>query len=158
MTRLGAMGLVRRLPVYATGIGFTLGIIAIADARRWSGLVIVFTAFGVGVFYVVAILVPWLVWAKAIERHEPQRRLFSVQKGDLRWRSYALQPSDPVRAVFSLSNVGKGQRQVLLFRVELRGPDGKLVALIDEKGTVLAQEKSSGPETIPYSEPRVAVG
>lgn len=55
------MRLIRRLPVYASGAGFTAGLIAVAEARNWSGMHVALVALGVGAFYVVTILVPWLI-------------------------------------------------------------------------------------------------
>jgi hypothetical protein len=51
----------KRLPIYAAGLGFTIGLVLLADSRGWSGPRTVAAAIGVGAFYVVTILVPWLI-------------------------------------------------------------------------------------------------
>lgn len=55
------MRLIRRLPVYAAGVGFTAALVGVADAREWSGWRTALVALVVGLFYVVTILVPWLI-------------------------------------------------------------------------------------------------
>jgi hypothetical protein len=50
-----------RLPIYAAGLGFTVAVVAVAAARDWSGWETIAAALGVGVFYVLTIVVPWLV-------------------------------------------------------------------------------------------------
>ena len=55
-----------RLPIYAAGLGFTLAVVAVAAARDWSGWETIVAALGVGVFYVLTILVPWLVREQAL--------------------------------------------------------------------------------------------
>jgi hypothetical protein len=53
--------LIRRLPVFAAGLGLAVALVAVADAREWSGVETAGGVFAVGVFYVVTILVPWLI-------------------------------------------------------------------------------------------------
>jgi hypothetical protein len=55
------MALLRRIPIYATGLGLTVALVAVADSRDWSGLRTLLVAFAVAAFYVVTILVPWLI-------------------------------------------------------------------------------------------------
>ncbi len=55
------MKLIRRVPIYAVGVGLGVALVAVADARNWSGELTLLAALGVGVFYVVMILVPWLI-------------------------------------------------------------------------------------------------
>jgi predicted RND superfamily exporter protein len=51
----------RRLPVYATGAGFAALLLAIAEAREWSGLTLSLAGLGLALFYTVTILAPWLI-------------------------------------------------------------------------------------------------
>jgi hypothetical protein len=53
--------LITRLPIYAAGLGLTVALAAVADARDWSGRLTLAAALGVGGFYVVTILVPSLI-------------------------------------------------------------------------------------------------
>jgi hypothetical protein len=53
--------ILRRLPVYGTGIALCAALIAVADTRHWSGAQTTLVALGVGVFYVVTIFVPVLI-------------------------------------------------------------------------------------------------
>lgn len=55
------MKLIQRLPVFATGLGLACAVVLVADARHWSGLLTALVAASVGVFFVVAILVPVLI-------------------------------------------------------------------------------------------------
>lgn len=55
------MTVIKRLPVYASGVGFTVAIVAVAEARHWSGWLTLLVALAVGVFYVLTIVVPWLI-------------------------------------------------------------------------------------------------
>jgi hypothetical protein len=55
------MTVIRRLPLYATGIGFTVALVAVADSRGWSDLETLLVALAVGAFYVATIVVPWLI-------------------------------------------------------------------------------------------------
>jgi hypothetical protein len=55
------MTILKRLPVYAAGVGLAGAVVAVAAARNWSGLETLLVALGVAVFYVVTILVPWLI-------------------------------------------------------------------------------------------------
>jgi len=108
-------------------------------------------ALGVAAFYVVTILVPWLGGEQGVHRREKDRQV------TLHPQVALLQKSSPHLQV-SVTNVSADL--IMGFRVELRGPDGgKVVLMIDERGTVLAQaSRGQGPKTIDYSEPRVAVG
>ncbi len=60
------MTLLTRLPVYASGLALTAALVAVADTRNWSGWTTIAAALGVGGFYVVAILVPWLIREGAV--------------------------------------------------------------------------------------------
>ena len=55
------MRIVKRLPVYATGVALAVALATVADAREWSGWHIVGVGVAVGAFYVLTIFVPWLV-------------------------------------------------------------------------------------------------
>lgn len=55
------MKFIRRLPVYAAGAGLAAAVVAVADARNWSGAQTLLVALGVGAFYVVTIFVPSLI-------------------------------------------------------------------------------------------------
>jgi hypothetical protein len=69
----------RRLPVYATGVGFTALLVAVADAHHWSGLTTFLAALGVAAFYTVMILVPWLIREQLDEAGvagEPEETLY----------------------------------------------------------------------------------
>src|SRR5207248_493269 len=48
----------KRLPIYASGVGLTVALVVVADSRDWSGWDTLGAALAVGAFYVVAILVP----------------------------------------------------------------------------------------------------
>src|SRR5207237_152569 len=61
--------LLKRLPIYAAGAGFTAAVVAVADARHWSGAVTVLVAVGVAVFYVGTIVVPWLMREQIMRMH-----------------------------------------------------------------------------------------
>jgi hypothetical protein len=51
-----------RLLVYGIGLALGCGVVAMADAWRWSGLRTFLVALGFGAFYTVTVLVPWLIW------------------------------------------------------------------------------------------------
>ena len=53
--------ILRRLPIYATGVGFALGLTAIAISREWSDLLTLGVGLGVATFYTVFVLVPHLI-------------------------------------------------------------------------------------------------
>lgn len=55
------MTIIRRLPVYAAGLGFAAALLAVAEARDWSGWELLGASVAVGTFYVLTILVPWLI-------------------------------------------------------------------------------------------------
>lgn len=55
------MKLIRRAPVYATGLGLALAVVSVADARDWGWILTASVGLGVALFYVVAILVPYLI-------------------------------------------------------------------------------------------------
>src|SRR5437763_17118027 len=64
------MVVIRRLPIYAVGLGLTVAVVAVADAGDWSGLTLFLVGLGVATFYTVTILAPWLIW----EQDEKRRR------------------------------------------------------------------------------------
>jgi hypothetical protein len=53
--------ILKRLPTYATGLGFAIGLAAVAEARHWGGLTTLGAGLVIATFYVVLILVPHLI-------------------------------------------------------------------------------------------------
>jgi hypothetical protein len=72
-----ALRILRRLPTYATGLGFALALAGVADARRWSDLKTAAVGLAVAAFYVVLILVPMLIREEGRRRmtHDPPRNV-----------------------------------------------------------------------------------
>lgn len=52
---------IKRLPVYLTGVGFAIALAAVANARHWSDLRVAVVGLGIAAFYVVLIFVPMLI-------------------------------------------------------------------------------------------------
>src|SRR4051812_25180545 len=66
---------IRRLPIYAVGLGLTVAVIAVANARDWSGPTLFLVGLGVAVFYTLTILAPWLIW------EQDEKRRHSLPRG-----------------------------------------------------------------------------
>lgn len=123
------MRFVQRLPVYATGLGLTVAVAAVAGAREWSGWLTLVVALGVAAFYVVAILVPWLIREQAL-------------------------PVSSTRPANGVTQNGNGR--AVLVRVETN--DASVVlAPLDDHGGLLRVPATRGPVAIRPSEPRVTV-
>jgi hypothetical protein len=127
------VALVRRLPVYAAGLGFTLAIVAVADAKKWSGLTIALVSLGVAIFYVATMLVPWLI-------REQNASAVSA------YATLAAASTAPVR---------NGSSSTAVFHVAIRLADGS-TRLIEDVPSIATP--THGPATLTPSAPRVATG
>jgi uncharacterized membrane protein len=131
------VGLLRRIPVYAVGVGFTFAIVAVADARHWSGLMITLVSLAVAVFYVATILVPYLIRIQFAAQAPVEVVTTSNSNGD--WR-------------LSLVNLAAGPKTVEVYTIRVSGQHADELEL-DEHIPA-----THGPTTVQHSEPHVAVG
>ncbi|HCG02340.1 MAG TPA: hypothetical protein DEV93_17585 [Chloroflexi bacterium] len=78
------MALIKRLPVYSVGLALTVALVAVADARGWSGVRTFAVAVGVTAFYVVTILVPWLLREQlaSVTPQQPEQKTVSHTNGN----------------------------------------------------------------------------
>jgi hypothetical protein len=134
-----AVKLLRRLPVYGAGAGFTVALVAVAKARDWSGWLTFGVAVGVLAFYVVTILVPWLIREQLADEDvrptgaEPRRiAALMITHPD----------SDHLAHIGAISSV------------QVRQSNGTLVILTEEDNELLAP-RTQGSRTIGASEPQL---
>jgi hypothetical protein len=125
------MTIIKRLPVYAAGLGFTVLLVVIAAGRDWSGVRTLVVALGVAAFYVVTILVPWFIREQ-------------VGRESVRWLG--------MRHLGSHTNGGRATIAVGYGRET----DGVLIAVDVEEGTLVPA--THGPVTLSPSEPHTAHG
>jgi hypothetical protein len=90
----------RRLPIYATGVGFATLLLVVADARNWSDLTLLLVGLTIAVFYTVTILVPWLIYEQF--NYEPPR------DGHVTLLYYDVNIRDPITGTTITPNGGNG--------------------------------------------------
>lgn len=130
------MTLLRRIPVYAVGLSLTVSVIAVAHAYNWSDLTTLLVGVGAGVFYVGAILVPWLVREQLTSR--PRRSVV-------------------VKAPAAKAAAIVGDHAVVSLRITVYS-DGEHVEISPEDLDFLSVPQTHGPAVISSSSEPQLVG
>lgn len=72
------MRFVRTVPLYAIAVLLAMAVVAVADARHWSGWTTILVGAAAGVVYTVTVAVPWLLqleWPTAPRRETTRQEL-----------------------------------------------------------------------------------